>query len=232
MHCAIVQPSYIPWRGYFDLIRRADVFVFFDDVQYTKRSWRSRNRIRGAQGPQWLSVPVRARGSIVDARRIDEIEIDWTTAWNRSHRDRVHLAYRRAPHYRRLVPLLDELWATEARLLADFTIDATRALAAALGLGETTFVRASALAVEGDGTERVLRLLQRVGATRLINGPTARAYTDEPLLHGHGIELEYMTYDYPPYPQLDEPFDPNLSVIDLLAMTGPDAARYLRNADG
>ncbi len=227
MNCVIVQPSYIPWRGYFDLMHRADVFVFYDDVQYTKRSWRTRNRIRGSSGPQWLTVPVHARGSIVERRPIDRIEIDWSTAWNRSHRDRVHLAYRRAPHYRQCAELFDELWTTEARLLTDFTITASRRLAKALGIVGTTFVRSSSLGVEGQGTDRVLAILQRVGATRLINGPTARAFTDETLLRDHGIELSYMSYDYPDYPQLDEPFDPQLSVIDLLAMTGPRAADHI-----
>jgi len=227
MNCAIMQPSYIPWRGSFDLIHKSDVYVFYDDVQYTKRSWRNRNRIKTPAGPRWLTIPVHARGNITEATPIHRIHIDDEQLWNVSHREKLHQCYRTAPHYARIAELLDRIYAQTTELLADFTIATTIAVARELGIGKTQFLRASELGVSGCGTERVLSILRRVEADHLINGPTARAYTDEKLLQREGITVEYMSYDYPEYPQLHGPFDGNLSILDLMLMVGPDAPRYI-----
>ena len=74
MKCVILQPSYIPWRGYFDQINRADVFVFYDDVQYDKHGWRNRNQIKTAQGRQWLTIPVHSSGVVEKSIPINQVE--------------------------------------------------------------------------------------------------------------------------------------------------------------
>lgn len=226
MICGITQPSYLPWRGFFDLLSRCDVFVWFDDVQYTRRSWRNRNRIKSPDSVRWLSVPVHAQGH-QEGLAIREVHIDEATDWRRSHRESLHQAYRKAPHYGEVAPLLDDLYAERFELLADFTIHTTTLLARRLGIGGIRLVRSSELNVSADGTERVVAIMQAVGAKRLVNGPTARAYTDHDLLERNGIEVDYMRYDYPEYPQLHEPFEPSVSVVDLLCMTGDDAPRYI-----
>jgi len=227
MNCAITQPSYIPWRGHFHLIQKADVFVFFDDVQYTRKSWRNRNRVEGDEKARWLTIPVSVRDHQARRVPIKEVEIDWSRDWNLSHRRILHQAYRKAPHYRRFEPLLDEIFSQRPRLLADFTIETTIALARALDLGDTRFVRSSELEPSGTQTDRVISLMKQVGATHLINGPTARDYTDHEKLEAAALSVEYMTYDYGEYPQLRAPFDPHLSVLDLLLMTGRDAGSYI-----
>lgn len=224
-----MQPSYVPWRGTFHLIQKAEVYVFYDDVQYTKRSWRNRNRIKGPAGPRWLTIPVHAKGSITERIPIHRIGIDWDTPWNRAHRDVLHQTYRRAPHYRRYAGLLDRIYATSAVLLADFVIETTVVLARELGIDKTRFLRSSQLPAEGGQTDRVLSILRLAGADHLINGPTARAYTDEGKLERAGITLEYMTYDYPEYPQMHGTFDAQLSILDLLLMVGPRAPDYIWN---
>lgn len=227
MNVAISQPGYIPWRGTFHLIQRADLFVFFDDVQYTRRSWRNRNRVKGPQAVRWLSIPVRSKGVQQEKTPIHRIPIDWGRDWPRSHREILRQCYLTAPFYRRYETLLDRLYGSRPALLADFTIETTTSLARELGIRHTRFLRSSDLAVPGSGTERVLNILRRVGATHFINGPTARAYTDEGLLRDAGLSLEYMRYDYPAYPQLREPFTPDVSILDLLCMVGPEAPRYI-----
>lgn len=227
MNVAITQPSYIPWRGAFHLIQRSDVFVFFDDVQYTRRSWRNRNRIKGPRDVRWLSVPVHSRGLHREGTPIHRIAIDWEQDWARSHREKIKQCYLEAPCYRSYEALLDRLYAGRPALLADFTIETTVALARELGIRHTRFLRSSELTVSGEKTERVLAILREVGATHFINGPTARAYTDEALLRRAGLSLEYMRYDYPPYPQLHEPFTPEVSILDLLFMVGKAAPRYI-----
>jgi hypothetical protein len=227
MRVVILQPSYIPWRGFFDLIRRADVFVFYDDVQYDKHGWRNRNRIKTPQGPQWLTIPVRTRGNIEQQRTIQEIEIDWARPWNRNHLASLRQSYHRAPFYAQWEPFLAEVYARTPSHLAPFAIDVTIELARRLGIGHTRFLRASELGIRGHRTERLVAIVQHLGCDRYVSGPSARDYLEEHRFAEAGIALEYMQYDYPEYPQLYLSFDPNVTILDLLLMTGPDAPKYI-----
>src|SRR5580692_4657424 len=99
MTCVILQPSYIPWRGYFHQIQKADLFVFYDDAQYDKHGWRNRNRIKTPQGPQWLTIPVNKKGNVEHQRAIQEIEICWEQPWNKRHHLTLQHAYKHAPFF-------------------------------------------------------------------------------------------------------------------------------------
>ena len=221
MRCAVVQPSYLPWRGYFHMIEKADVFVFYDDVQYDKHGWRNRNRIKTAGGTRWLTVPVAAGGNVVTGLPINEVLIA-DHRWAAKHLATISQAYARAPHVDRCIDLLAPHLTSEQDRLADLTIASTIALAQELGL-DRTFVRSSQLGLSGDRMARLLAVLQSVGATHYISGPAAKAYLDEGALAEAGISVEYMSYDYPEYGQVHPPYDPQVSVIDLLAMEGDRA---------
>lgn len=226
MRCAIVQPSYIPWRGYFDLIRRVDLFVFYDDVQYDRRGWRNRNRIKTAQGTRWLTIPVHARGAQTERLPIHTIRtVD--SEWPRHHLEGLRRAYGGAPYFRDFSSWLEARYASPGPSLADFTISLVMEIAAKLGY-RTRFVRSSTLDASGSRTERLLDVLGKVGASRYLSGPSARAYIDERQFAERDIALEWMSYDYPEYPQLHPPYDPHVSILDLLFMTGDRAAHYIR----
>ncbi|MEO8180579.1 MAG: WbqC family protein [Deltaproteobacteria bacterium] len=229
MNCVVLQPSYIPWRGVFEQIKRADIFVFYDDVQYDKHGFRNRNQIKTPNGKLWLTIPVRCRGNLIERTPIHDIEIVWNTSWPQRHLASHRQSYSKAPYFRRYAPLLEEFYSRRDRLLADFTIDFTIALARELGFTKTKFLRSSELGLPFDGTatDRLLTLLKNLGATYYISGPSARGYVEEEKFLHEGIPLEYMHYDYVEYPQLHPPYDPFVSVLDLLFMTGPDAARYI-----
>jgi hypothetical protein len=219
----ILQPSYIPWRGVFDLIHRADVFVFYDDVQYDKHGWRNRNRVKTAAGTQWLTIPVSSKGNVTTGMPLDEARIVYTQDWPRKHATTLRQSYGKAPWFAQYAPLIDELYAMRPERLIDFTIPATLALAKALGITKTRFVRSSELGIGGGRTERLVRILEKVSASHYISGPSARAYIDEAVFAEAKIGLEYMIYDYPEYPQLHPPYDPAVSIFDLLFMTGSAA---------
>lgn len=227
MKCVILQPSYIPWRGYFHQIAKADVFVFYDDVQYDKRGWRNRNRIKTPHGTQWLTIPVHSKGAQTHNVPIHNIPICWDTNWNKDHYLTLKSAYAKAPFFQRYQPLLQDLYAREPELLADFTIDTTLTLARELGIKGTEFLRSSSLNVQGSKTDRLIHILSTIGADHYISGPSARDYIEEHKFEAAGIALEYMHYDYPEYPQLYPPFDPQVSILDLMLMTGPDALDYI-----
>ncbi len=225
MKCAIVQPSYLPWRGYFHQIEKSDVFVFYDDVQYDKHGWRNRNRIKTVDGPRWLTVPVAARGNVITGLPINEVRIA-DDRWAAKHLATIRQAYARAPHVDRCLEVLEPHLARGYEHLADLTIALTVALSEELGL-RRTFVRSSELAVEGDRMDRLIAVLERVGATHYISGPSARSYLEEPRLRDAGISLEYMRYDYPEYGQLHPPYEPQVSIVDLLAVAGAGAGELI-----
>ena len=227
MNCVILQPSYIPWRGYFDQINRADVFIFYDDVQYDKHGWRNRNQIKTDQGRQWLTIPVHSGGVVEKSIPINQVEIDWSKPWNEAHRKAFTFAYKRAPFFQKYAALLESFYQRHDILLADFTIASTIALARELGISHTRFMRSSEITVTGKKTERLVQILTQVGASHYLSGPSARDYIENDKFAAAGISLEYIDYNYPEYPQLHPPFDPFVSILDLLFMTGPEASKYI-----
>jgi hypothetical protein len=223
----ILQPSYIPWRGYFDQIRRAETFIFYDDVQYDKHGWRNRNQIKTAAGKQWLTIPVHSAG-VTAGIPIKDVRIDWSKPWVRNHLKALETSYSKAPFYRKHAPLLESIYSRHDELIADFTVETTKLLAGALGIHTTRFLRSSQMKrAAGRKTERLIQILQEVGAKHYLSGPSARDYIDAEAFTKAGITLEYMKYEFPEYPQLYPPFEPNVSVLDLLFMTGERALRYI-----
>jgi hypothetical protein len=228
----ILQPSYIPWRGYFDQIRRAEIFIFYDDVQYDKHGWRNRNQIKTAAGKQWLTIPVHSAG-VTAGIPIKDVRIDWSKPWTRNHQKALETSYSKAPFYKEHGPLLESVYSRQDELIADFTIETTKLLAGALGIQTTRFLRSSEMkGASGRKTERLVQILQEVGANHYLSGPSARDYIDAGAFAKAGIALEYMKYEYPEYPQLYPPFEPNVSVLDLLFMTGEQAQRYIGGGGG
>ncbi len=226
----VIQPSFAPWRGYFDLMRRSDVFVFYDDVQYDKHGWRNRNRIKTVQGARWLTIPVHAKSNTLSHTPINRIEIDWSKDWRRTHLEQLRHAYGKAPYYSQYSATIAELYAQAGTLLADFTISLTQSLAGLLGIERTRFVRSSDLRASGEKTVRLLEILQQVGATHYISGPAAKAYIEEDRFENAGISLEYIAYEYDPYDQLYPPYDPYVSILDGLFMRGPQARALIQPA--
>lgn len=223
MRIACVQPSYIPWRGYFHIIQKCDVFVFYDDVQYTTRDWRNRNRIKTPHGTKWLTVPV------VHVKRgtpIDRVVIDAGSGWAEDHWNRIERSYRAAPYFSDYAPRLRELYERPWTSLSELDIALTEALCDMLGV-RVAFRRASELGVTGVKTERLLRICAGLGATSYLSGPAAKSYIDPADFDRAGVALEWMVYDYQPYDQLYPPYDPAVSVIDLLFMTGRDAGKHI-----
>ena len=223
----IEQPNYIPWIGYFDLVAQSDVWIWYDDVQYTKRDWRNRNRIAAGGTAEWLTIPVKTTGRFT--QQICDVEIDESQSWRRQHLESIRRCYARAPFFETVFAIVETAFAENDRRLADLTIRIGEAIAATLEL-RPIFVRSSQLPSTGAGREqRLLDLCRDHGGDVYLSGPSARAYLDPASFEAAGVELRYIVYDYPPYPRGSNPFVPNLSIIDALAWLGPrGTADYLR----
>jgi len=228
MRIAIVQSNYIPWKGYFDLIRSVDEFVLFDDVQYTRRDWRNRNRIKTAHGLAWLSIPVQATGNYLAPIR--EIEVS-DPEWAARHWKTIAGAYGKAPHFRWFADRFEGLYAgcRESRLSA-INRRFLEAACDALDI-PTRLTWSMDYEVVPGKTERLVSLCRQAGAATYVSGPSARGYIDDAVFASAGIELVYFDYaGYPEYPQLHGPFEHAVSIVDLLCHAGPESARYLRRA--
>jgi hypothetical protein len=224
---AIVQSNYIPWKGYFDLIRGADEFIFFDDVQYTRRDWRNRNRIKTRSGLLWLSIPVRSKGQYLGSIK-DMVIVD--SQWSHGHWKTIAANYARARHFRQFREVFADLYAnSNDRFLVDVNHRFIRAICNVLGI-TTKISRSSEYELREGKTERIVSLCHQAGATRYLSGPSAREYLDPNAFASAGIELSFADYSrYPEYQQLNPPFEHQVSIIDLIFNEGPDAARYLQD---
>lgn len=226
MRIAIVQSNYIPWKGYFDLIQSVDEFVLFDDVQYTRRDWRNRNRIKTPQGLAWLTIPVQTTGQYLSLIKDIEITDD---AWAKKHWKTIAATYAQAPHFRWFADRFESLYrdAADTRL-SHINRTWIEAVCHVLDI-RTTLSWSMDYAVAEGRTERLVSICQQAGASTYISGPSARGYIDAAVFQNAGIELQYFDYaGYPEYPQLHGPFEHAVSVIDLLCQMGPDARHYLR----
>ena len=220
----ILQPGYLPWLGFYEQMVRSDAFVYFDDAQYSKESWRNRNRIKTPQGAQWLTVPVLLKGRGFPPIR--EVEIDNTQSWKRSHLGSIVQNYRKAPHFQWAYDALEEVYANLWERLIDLDValvDTTRQL---LGL-DRTVVFSSQLGVEGEGTERLVGISRAVGADQFYEGAVGEGYVDMKAFDAAGIRVEFQRYDHPVYPQLHGAFLSHLSIIDLLFNCGPQSLDIL-----
>lgn len=225
MRVAAIQSSFLPWRGYFDFIASVDVFVFLDDVQYSKNGWRNRNRIKTPQGSRWITVPVRHRSI---AQLIVDTEIDDRKDWRESHMRLWHENYGTAPYSRGVMELLGDMERETVDTISELNIALTRRIAANLQIGTRTML-SSDLRLSGTKTDRLVDLVKNLHATTYLSGPSADTYLDKDAFRKNGIRLEYKAYDYGPYPQLWGPFEGAVTVLDLIANCGSDARNHIRS---
>lgn len=221
----ILQPGYLPWLGFFEQVYKSDLFIIYDDVQYDKESWRNRNRIKTAQGMQWLTVPV-----YVDFKShplITEIKIDHHTHWARKHLAAIEQNYAKAPFFHRYIPLFREVLEKKWEFLIDLDLYFIIKIMEILGLDTKKIVRSSTVQIEGDRISRLITLCQRFGATVFYEGAAGRNYIDDQIFAQAGITVEYQAYQHPVYTQLHGPFIPYLSIIDLIFNHGEKSLAIL-----
>ncbi len=224
---AIVQSNYIPWKGYFDIINSAECFILFDDMQYTRRDWRNRNKIKTPRGTAWLTIPVDAKGKY--RQRIRETVIS-DPSWNVKHWKSILHSYSKAKHFASYRYYFEDLLlGCEEKLLSKVNYRFLKGICELLGI-RTRLTWSMEYHLEGERTERLISLCKQAGATEYISGPSARGYLDEELFAQEGLKLTYMDYsDYPEYTQLHPPFEHAVSIIDLIFNEGNNATRYMKS---
>lgn len=221
---AIIQSNYIPWKGYFDIINDVDLFIFYDDVQYTKNDWRNRNQLKADNGTCWLTIPIGSNLS----RLIYEVTLE-NSYWQAKHWKTITHLYYKAPYFKRYSDFfrhiyLEKVWTNLSELNQTLIQYISREI---LGI-KTEFQDSRQYNLAGAQLDRLLDLLVKANADAYISGPTAKAYLDEQRFQEIGIDLHYKDYsNYPNYKQMHSPFEHNVSILDVLFNCGPNAPYYI-----
>ncbi len=223
---AILQSNYIPWKGYFDMINMVDLFIFHDDIQYTKQDWRNRNLIKTPNGLRWLTIPC---GSD-EHRLICEVQLV-DHSWQLKHWRTIENNYAHAKYFDCYREFFREIYlGTHWENLSDMNQFIVTRIAKDILHVSTEFDDSRHYNLESRKAERVKELLSNCGGTEYVSGPSAKQYLSEEALAEVNVRVEWMDYSsYPEYPQMYPPFEHNVSIIDLLFNIGERATEYLKS---
>jgi len=224
---AIMQPTYLPWIGYFGMIDRADRFVFLDSVQFARRSWQQRNRIKTANGVQMLTVPVLKKGA--RDQTIAEVQIDTAARFAEKHRRAIEHALGKAPYFKDYSGALFAILEGGHEKLGELNIALIRWLCDAFGI-EADFARSSEIAVEGSKADLLAALCRALDGDVYLSAPGSADYIEESdAFERAGIKVAYHRFEHPGYAQPHGPFEPYMSAIDLLFNLGPESLACIRS---
>ncbi len=225
----ILQPGYLPWLGFFDLVYKADTFVILDDVQYTVRDWRNRNRIKTPNGIIWLTVPVRSQN--VREKLIKDVEIDNSQDWQRKHLKTFETFYKKARCYHEIIEMLLPVYEKKYKFLIEVDLDIIQRIKSYLSI-QSELLFSSEIPSEGKKDEKLLSICKHLNATHYLSGNAAKNYLREEIFEKEGIKVEWHNYKHPYYEQLwmkEIGFVSYLSVVDLLFNHGPESLAILTN---
>jgi len=224
----ITQSNYIPWKGYIDAIAAVDVFVVYDDMQYTKRDWRNRNLIKTGQGRKWLSIPVDVKGKFY--QKIKETKVS-DIRWRESHLGQIKETYRNAKQFQEYWPLIESWYMKcDFEYLTEINVHFITQICSELNI-DTSIRFSSEFELEEDRTDRLVSICQELGADQYYSGPAAKSYMEEDKFRDSGIKLNYLDYsDYVEYPQLHDPFEHGVTILDMFFNLGDSTKDYLKFA--
>lgn len=211
MIISIHQPAYLPWLGYIERIKKSDLFIFLDTVQFEKNSFTNRNLIKGANGPYWLTIPVKKKGhlnkSLLDTEIVRDVD------WRKSHLMSIKSSYSKSVEFHDKYARISKLYNNDEILLADLCFNHLLFWLDELQI-KTKIVRSSSLSISSRKSDLILDICQEVGATTYLSGPMGKNYLEENDFISNGIKLDYHYFEPTPYPQLFGSFIPFMGIID------------------
>lgn len=232
MKAVILQSAYIPWLGYFDLINQTDVFVFLDDVQWTNRDWRNRNRVRTPQGWKWLTVPVALEKPYFEYC-IKDVKVDNSQNWKNQHLTTFKYHYKKSPHFDEVYPLFENALNKGYEFVIDLNYDLIFRICEYMAINVPKFLFSQEMNISSDikKDEKLLEILRMIGGVdTYLSGPAAKSYLEENKFEKMGIRVEWHDYHHPYYHQQtwgSGIFIPYLSIVDLLFNHGKESREIL-----
>ena len=217
MRFTVHQPNFLPYLGFFDKVRQVDTLVFLDDVQYTRRGFTNRNRIKKPDGPMWLTVPI--TGKTMTA--INQVEIATHIDWKKRHLSTMKHLYGKTQFYSEITPLLEDIYSKDWILLSDFNIALLKLCFEFLQISVDMKFSSSMDIEEEQGGGRIIKIGRKLGASEYFSGKSGRDYLELSKFQEEGIDVSFQEFTHPTYEQQFGEFMPNLSIIDYLFNVGP-----------
>lgn len=228
MIISVHQPQYLPWLGYFHKMYQSDAFVFLDNVQYKKREYQNRNRIRTKSGDIWLTVPVMKEAESYP--KISSVRVDNSQAWQKKHWRTISLNYSRAPYFKKYSAYFEEIYKKEWKMLADLNMQIVKYMAQSLGIDRPLYLE-SQLNISTKNTMRIIDICKALKADTYLSGIGGKEYLEEKQFDSNGIRLVYQDFVHPQYEQCFKPFIPYMSIIDLLFNCGDESLKILTSVN-
>jgi hypothetical protein len=222
------QPVYLPWLGLFHKIALSDEYCYLDSVQYQKNDWNNRNKIKTAQGPLWLTVPILTEGHL--DKKFPQIEIDNTKDWRKKHWLSIKTNYQKAPYFKKYAPFFEDVYSREWTHLSELNEYMLKWFLQELGIS-VKFSKASELHLKEAKSDLVLEMCQKLDADTFIFGALGKDYAKEEDFTAERIQLYFQEYNPPTYPQLYGEFAPYMSIVDLLFNCGERSLEVLMSGN-
>lgn len=219
---SIHQPGYFPWLGFFEKILLSDIFVLLDDVQYVKKQWHNRNKIRTEYGFKWISVPVQAKFG----EKINTVKIDYSKNWIDEHENIINTSYSTSRFFKNYFPKLQSIFSRNYSLLVDLNIEFIILMCNILEI-KTKIIKSSELNISSSGSNRILDICKKLDANEYLSGMMGKDYLVLDNFNQNKIKIIFQNYLHPTYRQNFEPFLPNMSIIDLVMNKGPDSKKII-----
>jgi len=215
-----------PWVGMFEQIHAADVFVHYDDVQFSKGSFTNRIQVKTRQGVRWLTVPLR---TLHLGQRIADVQIQPISNWRGQHLELLARSLDGAPYFQDAIGIAEKAYSSDHATIGNLARASLLGIAEYFGLTKSTrFVDVSDLGISGSGSSRVLAIVKQLGGTSYVTGHGAARYLDHAAFESAGVDVEYIDYRRQSYPQLHGDFTPYVTALDLVANCGPQGRDFIR----
>jgi hypothetical protein len=221
---AIHQPQYLPWLGYFDKIDKADKFIFLDTVQFKKNEWQNRNRIKTAQGWQWLTVPTLYKFP----ERINEVKVNNSVRWQHIQRQSIVSNYSPAPYFKEFITIIEDIFSEKWDFLSPLNILSTKKLVEILGIKTDIFIASELGVFPEDPDDRLISIVKSMKGTHYLAGSGGKNYMNIDKYSAERVEVIFQEFHCPQYIQLFHGFQSNMSVIDLLFNHGEQSLPIIR----
>lgn len=234
MRIGALQPGYLPWLGFFDQVFNTDIFILYDDLLYTKKSWRNRNYIRGQNGKILLTIPILHDQHV----KINQAKIDSSKPWQRKHLRRIIENYKSTPYFNKYIPFFENIYNKKSERLIDIVLEIIYFFVEELGI-KTKIILSSEMGFERKlkqnknmadiKAERIILFMKELGGNEFYEGAAGENYINKELLEQESIKIVFQNYQHPVYIQQFSEFTSHLSVIDLLFNHGEKSLDILSN---
>lgn len=224
MKISILQPCFVPWLGYFEQIAVADIFVYMDDVQYTKRDWRNTNLLRSPYGARRIFVPVQKTSR---STLIKEVKISYQDSWESTLINKLNEWYKKSKYFDEVMEFLFPIILSKPDYLVDLNYHLNNALLTYLEIETPIEFSSSVPKKTSSKNERILEICQHFGATILYDGKSAASFIDTELFNKHGITVIFQDYKHTAYSQIGKDFIPYMSVLDLVMNEGKNSRNII-----